>query len=191
MVGFDVVVDIETLGTRPGCAIIEIGACAVGSGVEIAANFSRRVNVGLTWMHVLDTACGDGWPTVDMATAAWWTDDMERRETLGRIMAAACGSRRPAEALRDFAGWLGGIDVARIWGNGPSFDLAILAEAYRMRGMAAPWDHRKERCVRTALEQRGYSRGDVAWPEGVRRHRGLNDARHEARKLIACGAIGW
>jgi hypothetical protein len=78
----------------------------------------------------------------------------------------------------------------RVWANGPQFDLVILQSAFDRYGIKRPWVCWQERCVRTALEMAGYEKGSISWIERGPRHRALNDARHEARKLFYSGALG-
>jgi hypothetical protein len=98
-------------------------------------------------------------------------------------------------ALYEFCDWMAARNVEaggniRVWANGPQFDLVILQSAFDRYGIKRPWICWQERCVRTALEQAGYERGSVSWIERGPRHRALNDARHEARKLYLSGALG-
>lgn len=195
----DIIIDLETLGTRPGCPIIEIGACAIDPCTgRITANFSRRVLCPLTYDTVDRTskakACS--LPHDRFDTMKWWMGDEERKDTLRKILGAGIPLR---DALIDLTVWSvktkrdpDGIGTlpARIWANGPSFDIAILAEAYVVTGLPRPWLCYDERCVRTALEMANYEKGSVSWIERGPRHRALNDARHEARKLYLSGALG-
>lgn len=193
----DIIVDIETLGTRPGCPITEIGACAVDPFTgKIVANFSRRICTGFSMADVETAAAGNtyfGW-RIERDTARWWLADAKRRETLRRTLA---GFNAPLECvvLDVFSEWLArhmpeNNETHRIWANGPSFDLAILEAAYVSNGMRRPWICWQERCVRTALELAEYVKGSVPWEERGPRHRALCDARHEARKLYRSGAEG-
>lgn len=191
----DIVIDIETLGTRPGCPVIEIGACAVDpDGGAIVGNFSRRLSGTYCFRDVRSVAEGtDCLGGVDRGTALWWMLDTDRKETLRRILSRPYGPSCDTDALIAFADWfreVRDIDDVRVWGNGPTFDLSILSEACRIEHIPTPWDYREERCVRTALEMSGYERGSVAWEEAGPRHRALNDARHEAKKLWRSGALG-
>lgn len=190
----DIIIDLETLGTRPGCVILEIGACAVDPQTgRITANFSRRLDE-FKWRE-------DEPVDADMhATINWWHNPetvatyyaLVRRGLPGVIPAA----RNPAIQLREFADWLEfqmrghTPETVRVWANGPSFDIAILQAAYSRYGLERPWICWQERCVRTALEMANYERGSLGWIERGPRHRALNDARHEARKLFYSGALG-
>jgi hypothetical protein len=192
----DIIIDIETLGTRPRCPIIEIGACAVDpDGGVIFSNFSRRVCSAYSVESVRAVANGSkyfGWK-IEADTAEWWLAEPEREETLRRILATPIVADN-ADALVAFIDWFHGVtDDAtgvRVWGNGPTFDLSILSETLIGADIEVPWHHTWERCVRTALEMAGHERGSVAWEEPGPRHRALNDARHEAKKLWRSGALG-
>ena len=191
----DIIIDLETLGTRPGCPIIEIGACAIDRTTgRITANFSRRVSGTYGYADVRRVAEGrDCLGGIDSATAAWWTMDAGRDATLRRILTRRYSPSADIDALIALAEWCAAVrdfDAARVWGNGPTFDLAILAHAYEREHIPLPWHWYEERCVRTALELAGCERGSVSWIERGPRHRALNDARHEARKLYLSGALG-
>ncbi len=191
----DIIIDLETLGTRPGCPIIEIGACAIDNGTgEICANFSRRVSGTYSYSDVRRVAEGkDRLSGVESGTASWWTMDSGRDETLRKILSRRYSPSADIDALIALAEWCAAVrdfDAARVWGNGPTFDLAILAHAYEREHIPLPWYWYEERCVRTALELAGCERGSVSWIERGPRHRALNDARHEARKLYLSGALG-
>ena len=195
----DIIIDIETLGTRPGCPIIEIGACAVETATgRIFEEFSMRVNPGIHFETVKAAGLGQdpySDPHSDFAkTCAWWMRDTERTGVLAAIM-------NPVNEIADLRTALGCLrdwmlrrmpdpKRARVWGNGPSFDIAILDQAYRDNGIERPWICWQERCVRTALDLAGHQRGSVKWAEAGPRHRALYDARHEARKLWLSGALG-
>ena len=195
----DIIIDIETLGTIPGCPVIEIGACAVDTHTgEIFSGFTVRVNSGIA----LDVATATGLgtdpyadPESDFAkTCKWWMEDAERAEVLAAIMAPGDGLEHIGDALHGFRAWMMGHMLyparVRVWANGPSFDIAIIGEACRANNIERPWTCRQERCVRTALDLAGHERGSIGWAEDGPRHRALPDARHEARKLWLSGALG-
>lgn len=186
----DIIIDIETLGTKPGCVILEIGACAVDHGTgELFTNFSRRLDEVFTRF--------DAWVKDSDAqeTLVWWM--REHPDTYTAIVRRGDGlyeNRSAALDLKAFCDWFEDVTrdatAVRVWGNGPSFDLSILRAGIELYGFKQPWHHTWERDVRTALEQAGYERGSTSWIERGPRHRALNDARHEARKLYYSGALG-
>ena len=193
----DIIIDIETLGTKPGCPIIEIGACALDPAGVIVANFSRRVpHQHLSFAVVKEGSAQSLYDENDFTrTCRWWVDSEERAETLMKILSPSCCVQDNC-ALYEFCDWLkgqvAGIDPEniRVWANGPAFDISILCWAFDYYGIARPWICWQERCVRTALELAGYVKGSVPWEETGPRHRALCDARHEARKLWRSGALG-
>lgn len=188
----DIIVDIETLGTKPGCPIIEIGACAIDADTgKIVGNFSRRIAVDFAVGNVVDVAIGEAViPGIDKATAIWWSSDPGRLDVLKQILFVIADIDSALMGFSEFfRTFVQRPDEGRIWANGPSFDIAILDRSYDDNRIHRPWICWQERCVRTALELCGYEKGSVEWSGGPR-HRALNDARHEAKKLWHCGALG-
>lgn len=188
----DIIIDIETLGTKPGSPIIEIGACAIDNGTgEIYSNFSRRVRCGWLFADLEDLPRNAG---DDMGkTVRWWLDDPGRADVLKKLTGTD-PIEDEEDALVVFVDWFADVTrdatAVRVWANGPAFDVSILCAAFDRYGVERPWICWQERCVRTALEQADYERGSVPWIERGPRHRALNDARHEARKLYQAGALG-
>lgn len=191
----DIIIDIETLGTRPGCIILEIGACAMNPHTgEITANFSRRLDEVFTRHHEVRSE-----NMID--TISWWHGQSTIDTYCTLIRRGHSGlfphhPRDPKDALGEFCDWFAASvsqqdskDV-RVWANGPSFDISILQACLDRYGIGIPWVYWQERCVRTALEMACYERDSVTWIERGPRHRALNDARHEARKLFYSGALG-
>ena len=160
-----VVIDLETMGTTPGCEIIEIGACAFG-GPGPVRKFS-----------VLISSLPHERRRVDASTEAWW------RQQAFYLPDIALAEGIPAkQALLLFRGWFQAVadDNTQVWGNSPSFDCSILRDAYRYYDLgAAPWDFRMERDLRTLKSIKPIPRD--WWPaDVVPKHRGLNDALYEA-----------
>lgn len=195
----DIIIDLETLGTKPGCVILEIGACAINPRTgQITANFSCRLDE-----YFRDPANGKT-ITGDMIETINWWHAPERLDTYlallsrgprGVVPGRKCW-RSPYLDLLKFTRWMHDVtdghdpESVRVWSNGPSFDIAILTNTLERYGITRPWICWQERCARTALEQACYEKGGVSWIERGPRHRALNDARHEARKLYYSGALG-
>lgn len=158
------VIDLETMGTTPGCEILEIGACAFG-GPGPASRFS--VLIGTPEVQRRGVTA----PTVE-----WW----KQQEFYLPDIARAEGV--PAlHALLRFQGWFTAVadKDTRVWGNSPSFDCAILREAFEYRGLQAPWDFRMERDVRTLRDCLPLM--PILHPrEVLPKHRALMDAMYEA-----------
>lgn len=164
-----VMLDLETLGPRPGSAILAIGAVKFADG-EIVAEFYEPISL---------TSCVECGLTIDPATIAWW---MEQADEARR--AAFREDARPLRwALERFSAWLGRPPL-ELWGNGAAFDNALLAEAYHRAGMPLPWSYRQDRCYRTVA---AHSEVTIPDDDGTKHH-ALHDARWQARRLMAIEA---
>lgn len=156
-------VDIETLGTSAGSAILSVGAVEFGVSGP-GPSFYRGVD--------LDSALAVG-QVVDGSTVKWWL----RQSAEAREAVSGEGSHL-SEVLLMLQGFVGDRPV---WGNGAAFDNAILREAFRLCGLM-PWSHRQDRCYRTlaALAPQ------VSAPEREGTyHNARQDARHQARHAAA------
>jgi len=160
-----VVIDLETLGTTPGCEIIEIGACAFG-GPSTVNKFSVLLSNRIPERR-----------RVDASTEAWW-----RQQDFYLPDIALAEGIPVKHALLLFRGWMQAVadGDTQVWGNSPSFDCSILRDAYRYYDLGeAPWDFRMERDLRTLKSLMPIPR--EMWPADVLpKHRGLNDALYEA-----------
>lgn len=170
----DVVLDLETMGTRPGSAIGSIGAVQV----DLANGL-----LGEEFYQVIDleTAQAAGL-VLDAATVKWWL----RQDARVRQEMVTDYGREMDAVLEEFASWLGLLGPGvRVWGCGPSFDCALLAEAYRkmLWPVQLPWDYRNERCLRTVRAM--YPQVVSAGHEKRLPHHALHDAVHEAKVLVA------
>ena len=111
--------DLETLGTRPGCVILTLGA------VKFDPYSLREPGPGIYFRVDVDeqTALGR---EVQEDTLNWWigqADDI-REEALGE------NDRVSLDTLyRDLNRFLVGAN--NIWAQGPLFDFAILENLYR------------------------------------------------------------
>lgn len=128
-----VMIDIETLGTTPGYAILAIGAVRFGEEDTKGEWFYRKISVA--------DSLAQGF-TYSESTLDWWIKQDEEIMT-----EAFSGKERLESVLTDFAAWIG--EGSEVWGNGAAFDLGILSATYSRFGIKVPWDHRNERCYRT------------------------------------------
>lgn len=162
-----VMLDLETLGKSPGAVIVAIGAVifdASGLGFE----FYQRIDA---------VDCQQNGLTLDAETVLWWLQqsDEARKEI--------CQPGLPLhEVLTNFANWLeenAGGDFA-LWGNGASFDNALLAAAYRAAHMETPWKFWNDRCYRTMKAMRP----NIKLDRNGTHHNALDDAKSQALHLI-------
>lgn len=136
---FDLMTDIETLGTRNDAAIVSIGAVFFDLATEtIGESFRKNIH--------LATSMRDG-ATVDAGAILFWL-----RQGTERQRAAFDGGLDVKDVLRDLAIWIGqhvDTKLVRPWGNSNRFDLGILESAYQRAYVPVPWYWSNERDFRT------------------------------------------
>lgn len=140
-----VMLDLETLGTKPGCVILSVGAVFFSSTAEEwkGPTFYSAVN-RISCLH-------EGLKE-DPDTVAWWRKQGESARAV--LAEADLGTTPPLRSvLEGFALWLSKtVDQRKklaVWGNGADFDNTILEAAYTAIGRKKPWGHYGSRCFRT------------------------------------------
>lgn len=135
-----IMIDIETCGTKPGCAIMSIGAVQfdLASG-EIGKKFYCNIDLEDCQKHGLK---------LEASTVWWWlSQNKSAQESLSP-------NRELLEyALDKFERWFESINLqdVQVWANAPSFDLSVLEAAFNILGRKQPWFYWQERCVRTLV----------------------------------------
>jgi exodeoxyribonuclease VIII len=176
-----IMVDIETMGTKPGSAIVAIAAVEfdMQSG-KMGKEFYRSISL---------KSCLRAGLIVDAGTIEWW---MSQESEAQRFLFI---DRVPIiYALNSFTSFLVGLDPStdkQIWGNSARFDLGLLEAAYAIEGVDIlemhddlPWRHWNERDVRTLASLNPELKHAIAF-EGTR-HNALDDCKHQIRY---CSAI--
>ena len=169
----DVMIDIETMGTRPGSAIVSIGAVAfdpLGPPVDAVSNtlpatFYRAVSL---------ESCLEFGLTVDADTIMWWL-----RQTEAPRAAIRHDTHHIAAALHDLRRFIERHGArCRIWAHGASFDPVLLDHAYHAVGEPPPWEFRDVRDTRTIFDLAGIDLRQE--PRYGVAHHALNDAVTQA-----------
>lgn len=170
----DCMLDLETLGTRPGCAILSIGAVVFDrySGT-LGAEFYTVVNRKSCQKHGLFE---------EASTLQWWDKQSEEaRKVIAEADTAQNGLAGALIMLTGFLQKLGKRDLL-VWGCGSDFDIGILTHCYATVKQPLPWMFWNSRCLRTLR--------DVAPPShepnrknGVA-HSAIDDARNQAEEAI-------
>lgn len=158
----DVMIDIETLGTAPGSAILSIGAVVFGPE-----------GLGDTfYAPILLQSCVAVGLTIDPNTIAWWMQQSDE--------ARAAAFKSDADALSDvleqFTCWFGLVGAERPWCHGATFDVPLLEVAYKACGLQAPWRFYNVRDTRTLYDLSGVK---VDRAQGTQ-HNALDDAIAQA-----------
>ena len=164
-----IMIDLETMGTRPSAAIVSIGA-VIFDEHTLRDQFYANVN--------LQSAIDSG-ATVSGATVMWWL----KQHDDARLAISDPHSAQPIrEVLGDFDSYVRrtvGYDIDGVWGNGAAFDNVVLAESYRRLGMEPPWPYWLDRCYRTKKNLHPTVRPDHT----VTPHNALDDAVTQALHL--------
>lgn len=174
MTTHNVMLDLETLGTKPGCAILSIGA----SNFQIPSGFpSWFFQAAITVEsqdEVMDVA--------DPDTIRWWSEQSSEAQHAAFSNPFAIPI---ATALEDFNIHIAAIkqtpeDRVLIWGKGATFDEPILREAMIRFDITPAWEFRDSMCFRTLAKLGQFL--DIAEPPftGVK-HNALADACHQAK----------
>lgn len=174
-----VMIDIETMGTAPGSAIVSIGAVAFDlktaeSSGEKHWNVSLQssLNVGLT---------------VDQGAIDFWMKQPDKaRECLYTPTPIPL-----LDALSKLRGFITSHKVEGVWANGSNFDLSLLRAAYSAFDTRPPWHYRKERDMRTVTNLArayGFKRTVVEFT-GLIPHNPVHDCLKQIRVLTE--VIHW
>lgn len=133
-----VMLDLETLGTRPGDVILSIGAVWFAPKIGIKSSFHVSIDPASSKAAGL---------RAQKSTLEWWEKQSDEAKA-----AAFAGELSLESAIKQFAMWLPkgtAENTTCIWGNGANFDNAMLAAAYRALKLEVPWPYWNDRCYRT------------------------------------------
>jgi hypothetical protein len=163
-----IMVDLETMGTEPGSALVSIGATAFD---PVAGTLGRRfyavIDLGSNSLFGLRQ---------DPATRAWWAKQSPSAQA---VLEHPC--RAPLwVALEDFSSFWRAVGGVEFWAHGPNFDDPLLAAAYRAVGKRPPWQFWNARCTRTIYAAAGIAPNRA---KGVH-HNALDDAVNQAEAVI-------
>jgi len=162
----DAMIDIETLGTAPGSAILSIGAVMFGPA-GLAEEFYAPISLA---------SCTAAGLTIDPETVEWWMKQSEA----ARAAAFREGAEPLPRVLSRFSTWFDQVGAERPWSQGANFDPPLLEAAYRACGMTPPWKFRDVRDTRTLYEQADVK---VDRARGTH-HNALDDARAQAEAAV-------
>ena len=171
----DVVVDIETLGTRPGDSIVQIAVVGFDRNapsflgqliISVSVPLAKSENVALP------PRLTGGSTNAAQAVLLLGNSDFNEVSTSESSM------------LFEFMLQVESTKIQKCcwWGNSHSFDLVLIEAALKKLCYAdKPWDFRNERCFRTLKSEMPF----VSLPENTTtKHIAVNDAMYEAECLF-------
>lgn len=164
-----IMLDLETLGTSPGSAILAIGAVHFCEG-QIFTNFYQRIDL---------KSCIEVGLQIDPQTVLWWLKQPD-----GPRLEISNPGTPIREVLKTFQAWvfgLGEFEGVEVWGNGAAFDNVLLSVAFEKCGILRPWKYSNDRCYRTVKNI--FPNSELA-RDGTH-HNALDDARSQAMHLMA------
>jgi 3' exoribonuclease, RNase T-like len=172
----NVMVDLETLGNKPGCKIMSIGAVVFGPS-GLGAEFYMKVQ-----RH------HQGLLIEDPDTMAWWSN--QAPEAKAEIFGSdeERGAMPLGFALNEFNEFLErvskrdakGILDTNLWGNGSDFDNAILQVALAATDLEPSWKFWNNRCYRTLKSM--YP--GIKMNRAGTHHNALDDAKSQAEHAV-------
>lgn len=179
----NMMLDLETLGKRAGCAVLSIGACMfdlegdnVGPTFEVYISPVESLKAGMT---------------IDPETLAWWLAPEQADAARVVLPKAAASAVTPAQALRALFAWMESQGAAPraglyAWSRGANFDLPIIGAMAAAVGIEVPWPFYNERCQRTMMAW--YDWQVAKMPKvapATLKHSAAADADYQARALVA------
>ncbi len=177
-----IMVDLETLGTVPGCVILSIGAVVFDPITgNLGDEFYQVLNIEDCKKHFL---------TEDADTVAWWNrqSDAARQVLIHATDSKmSVGLKEGLERLNSFMKTQGGPKSLLVYGNGADFDNPILTCAYDAAKVKPAWASYNGRCYRT-LKNLHELFGEKTRADKVQRggtyHNALDDAKTQAVHLM-------
>lgn len=165
-----VMIDLETMGTRPNAPIIAIGAVAFDA-TGIRGEFYANVN--------LTSAVVQGNAVISPDTVLWWLrQDKAAQDAFSDTQDEPYSLEGALQELNKTFDWP---KVDGVWGNGATFDNVIIREAHNNAGVVCPWPFWNDKCYRTV--KGAYP--DVLVARDGTHHNALDDARYQALHLVA------
>ena len=166
--------DLETWGTSPGCAIASLGA--------VFFDFGGRPLGPSYYANISAESCAALGLSFDQRVIDWWGQQSEEAQA-----ALDTDQLLITVVLDRFTEFVEANDEPElcVWSHGATFDIPITDAALRAAGRQTPWKYHNGRDTRTLIwlaEQLGIA---TEWPHTGLRHYALDDAKSRALQMIA------
>ena len=157
----EVMIDLETLSTRANAVILTIGAIKFNRRTYFNKNGETNTYKDLNeksvfYRRIKISSCKKLGMHTSQETQDWWDaqDEEVRNEAFKDVERISL-----KRALREFTEWFG--NSTCIWGNGSSFDVSIIGEAYNLCDMKIPYKFWLIRDLRTLFDLGGVKMKDL------------------------------
>lgn len=170
----DVMIDIETTGRTPGCAIIQIAAVPfnMNTGKVSTNTFKMSIN--------LDKQKQKGF-NLDSNTIGWWVKENSKLFT-----ELSQSNNHYVDVGARFQQWFRTLENSRqirVWGNSNRFDLGILEGWYQksigQKQFEPFWNTLLERDVRTLAMLDPQIKANTKFEET--KHNAIDDCKHQIK----------
>ena len=156
--------DLETWGQRPGCAIRSIGA--------VMFNRKKCIPGAEFYCNITDSSNAAAGLHKDPDTVKWWA-----RQSGAAQAGLLQDQIELDEGVKAFIAWFKAQKGVRVWCLGATFDAPVIEAAMHALKLSAPWKFWNVRCVRTHYDLHDFD------PKMVDRkgtyHNALDDAKHQ------------
>lgn len=159
-----VMIDLESMGVKPDSAIVSIGAVV----------FDPRANKVSDKVFYTELEWEDQGRLINQETKEWWHSDKVSNEARDALY----GFDDLEHQLKALAEWLP--KDCKVWGNGATFDISMLEDAYDQYSIPIPWDFWNIRDMRTIKDMYESLRGGLDRKSGGTLHNALHDAIFQA-----------
>lgn len=134
--------DIETMGTTPGCVIISVAMVAFNPETGELGN-AMKCNIDL------NDSLSKGF-RIEGGTLRWWLE--QRGDVLRNQLDSSLQVSTALDYIEKFLK-LNGIEY--LWGNSAAFDCGLLKNYFERAKRIVPWSHWLEMCYRTVRSLAG------------------------------------
>jgi hypothetical protein len=163
--------DIETLGTTPGCIVLTVGAARFDPYTgETADHFYEAISFKNSVLNGL---------VCNPSTHAWWQKQHEEARK-----AAFAGEKSLSDVAAAFCSWSRNSAIEHWWSQGSDFDFPIWEAAMKAAKREAPWKYWAKRDTRTIYAVAGFD-PDTLKREGTY-HNALDDSLHQVCCVHEC-----
>jgi len=176
----NVMIDIETLSAHKNAAIIEIGAVEFNKYTgEIGETFNVIIKPS-------DWCKNDR--HVNGETIQWWlkqSNEARERFTTKQTDVDYCILEKALDKLKYFLIDCDSVDNDKnvvVWGNGSSFDIAILEDAYNYFNIELPWKFWSVNDVRTIVDLKPEIKAMSKFDCGIK-HSAVSDCLYQIKYL--------